>query len=424
MENTWCPPLSPDVSYDKDALLAAAFAPGNENEVFALSRDGNLLRWGKGNSRLESVQQIFSTSPIESGSDTVPRPGTAIFSTDARWLFVLVPTRISFDGESDELRVWHFSTETKSYKPAGPARDLSFMSDSRSVLTWNERAQHVLLVNTKQGVQSGFHVFGVTPEGVAELKDIPEELKRQEVVAAGASPDGQWLAIAAKGEVALLNAANYQPKDRFDTQGLSPIAVNFGPGKDELTLLSWTGSRLLNMNSREVTRIYPHTPRDQLMLIRKVLGPGTPDQRLLATALYGRVEIARAIDVARDNKGAFAEPIVVRGATAVPQFSRSGRRILTLSGSGMNVLDTLRVSDVSMVNDTRRTPVANFKPTPGPIWLADLAAAMSALDAANDGSLLTLEQVRENRETNEKRKAAGPYDIVWKRFFPDEPGAH
>jgi hypothetical protein len=49
-----------------------------------------------------------------------------------------------------------------------------------------------------------------------------------------------------------------------------------------------------------------------------------------------------------------------------------------------------------------------------------LAAAVSAFDAANDGSLLTLEQVRENREKNEKGKAAGPYDIVWQRFFPEE----
>ena len=73
-----------------------------------------------------------------------------------------------------------------------------------------------------------------------------------------------------------------------------------------------------------------------------------------------------------------------------------------------------------MLNDSHPTPIANFKNTPGPIWLADLAAAVSALDAANDGSLLTLEQVRENRKKNEKRKAAGPYDIVWQRFFPEE----
>jgi len=98
------------------------------------------------------------------------------------------------------------------------------------------------------------------------------------------------------------------------------------------------------------------------------------------------VEVARTERVDARGDPIPAEPIVLRGTAAVPQFSRNGTRLLTLSG-GQNALDTLRVSDVSMLNDLRPAPVANFKNTP-PIWLADLAAAVSALDAANDGSLL------------------------------------
>jgi hypothetical protein len=54
---------------------------------------------------------------------------------------------------------------------------------------------------------------------------------------------------------------------------------------------------------------------------------------------------------------------------------------------------------------------------PAPQWLADMAAAVSALDTTGDGALLTLETVRTRYPQS---KAGDPYEAVWNRFFPDE----
>ena len=46
LQHVWCPPAAPDVRYQKDALLAATFAPGgSNNEIFAVAGDGQLLFW-------------------------------------------------------------------------------------------------------------------------------------------------------------------------------------------------------------------------------------------------------------------------------------------------------------------------------------------------------------------------------------------
>jgi hypothetical protein len=175
--------------------------------------------------------------------------------------------------------------------------------------------------------------------------------------------------------------------------------------------------RTLKTTNGDVKLFQPHNFRDKL--VRRVVSSGPPAQRLVATALYGRVEVACADTVDASGEPIPAEPIVLRGTTAIPQFNRNGTLLLTLSG-GQNALDTLRISDISMLSPSRLMRVPNFKSTP-PIWLADLAAAASAHDAANDGSLLTLKQVRKKYQ---KQKAAGPYDVVWKRFCSGDRTAH
>ena len=67
----------------------------------------------------------------------------------------------------------------------------------------------------------------------------------------------------------------------------------------------------------------------------------------------------------------------------------------------------------------RRPAPEKFEEKPAPPWLADIASAVSALDTTGDGALLTLETVRKRYP---KSKAGDPYEAVWKRFFPDEPG--
>jgi len=411
------------VSYDKDALLAAAFAPGKEDEVFVVSGDGELLRWKKGQKEppLESVQHLFHKPATD--ANTPLRDGVALFSSDAQWLFMLMPAAVpaSADRDTGEIQLWVWSSQNGIYQQVGSDIDLPLMLSSRTTLTWNERARHVIAINATR-LRTECHVFQIALDGASELQQFSDKLTGKKVVAAGASPDGGLLAIGTMtGSLALVSPDNYQAiedtaerRATFQTQeGFQPIGINFGRAEDELTLSSWTGTRTLNRKSGELRPFKPPTFRDR-GVIRCVVNSDTPTQRLVATALYGRVEVARTAKV-----DAPAEPIVLRGAAAVPQFSRSGTRLLTLSG-GQNALDTLRVSDVSMLKDSRSIHVENFK-SPPPIWLADLAAAVSALDAASDGSLLTLKRVRKKHE---KQKAAGPYDMVWKRFFPDEHAGH
>jgi hypothetical protein len=440
MKNTWCPPLSPDVSYGEDALLAAAFAPGSENEVFVVSGDGELLRWKKGQKRpkFESLQHLFdkpANDPNKASADEV-----ALFSVDAQWLFVLMPTAVANEdaghpsaepttqgltpSDSAKIRLWVWSPQSGTYQKAGSdvGLPLSPSPSSRTTLTWNERAQHLIAINVRYSdrLQAACHVFRVARDGASKLQEISAQLTHSSVVAAGASPDALALGFV-DGSVALVSPDNYQAigngADSGATfqlrDGFRPTSITFGPAERELTLSSWNGMRTLKTTNGDV-RLF-HAPNFRDKLIRRVVSSGPSTQRLVATALYGRVEVARTTRVDARGEPIPAEPIVLRGTTAVPQFSRNGTRLLTLSG-GQNALDILRVSDVSMLNDSRPPPVANFKGTP-PIWLADLAAAVSALDAANDGSLLTLKQVRKKHQ---KQKGAGPYDIVWRRFFPEE----
>ena len=93
------------------------------------------------------------------------------------------------------------------------------------------------------------------------------------------------------------------------------------------------------------------------------------------------------------------------------------QRLLILSGGTWNVFDSMRLIDVSPLYRTRDDAPEKFEVKPAPPWLADIASAVSALDTSRDGSLLTLETVRDRYPES---KAGDAYESVWKRFFPDE----
>ena len=79
--------------------------------------------------------------------------------------------------------------------------------------------------------------------------------------------------------------------------------------------------------------------------------------------------------------------------------------------------DTMRLIDVSPLYRPKEVAPETFEKKPAPPWLADIASAVSALDAGGDGSLVTLETVRERYP---KSKAGDAYESIWKRFFPEE----
>jgi hypothetical protein len=77
----------------------------------------------------------------------------------------------------------------------------------------------------------------------------------------------------------------------------------------------------------------------------------------------------------------------------------------------------MRLIDVSPLYRTQERAPEIIEEKAAPPWLADIAAAVSALDTTGDGALLTLEMVRTRYPQS---KAGDPYEGVWNRFFPNE----
>jgi hypothetical protein len=114
-----------------------------------------------------------------------------------------------------------------------------------------------------------------------------------------------------------------------------------------------------------------------------------------------------------------AEPAIFRGSIGTAQFSSDGRRLLILSGGIWNVFDRMRLIDVPSYRKQEESP-ETLKEKPAPPWLADIAAAVSAVDTTGGGALLTLETVRTRYPQS---KAGDPYEAVWNCFSPDESAA-
>ena len=96
------------------------------------------------------------------------------------------------------------------------------------------------------------------------------------------------------------------------SEGFLPDGIAFGPGNDEITLTSWNSVRILNIRDGKVTPIPPPTFRDQSQSMRVVVGPGDFATRLVATSLYGRVNVAKSCAQARAGR-----------ARGLPRFNRN-----------------------------------------------------------------------------------------------------
>jgi hypothetical protein len=259
--------------------------------------------------------------------------------------------------------------------------------------------------------------FAARLTGARQAESIPGYENRNGIAAVSVDSAGPALRkvsfIDADDPQILQNAMHGQDSIRL-SEGFQPNGVAFGPGNNQLTLTSFGGIRILDLLNGNVTPIPPPTFRDQFMRI--VVGPGDFATRLVAKSLYGRVEVAQGARMKEP-----AEPALFAGSIGIAQFSSDGQRLLILSGGIWNVFDRMRLIDVSSLYRTLKPAPENFEKKPAPPWLADIASAVSALDAGGDGSLLTLETVRQKYPA---RKVGDPYETVWKRFFPDDPGTY
>jgi len=448
LQNVWCSPAAPAVIYQKDALLAATFVPGgSNNEIFAVGGDGQLLFWNGGRS-LSPTQSLFE-KPKPANSQQIVQPGLASFSPDGRWLLIIPPTLASAaDGDSAlqgapsqgapsprasaghepcKIQIWRWSMQNQTYEPTDDL-EIQRLRNSRFNFAWSNESDRLVLVNARGTNEAECAFFQV--EGTfRELVDRSRRLNDMKVVALAFAKYHSGMAAvsldpdpkaSARRRVSLFSFSDdylqlipIKEKDSILLpDGFLANGIAFGPGNDEITLTSWNSVRILNIVDGKVTAppVRPPTFRDQSM--RLVVGPGVLATRLVATTLYGRVEVANGARM-QDP----AEPAVFRGSIGVAQFSSDGKRLLILSGGTWSALDSMRLIDVSPLYRKEESPPIKFQQKPAPQWLADLAGAVSALDNTGDGSLTTLEDVRSKYPES---KSGDVYESVWKRFFPDE----
>ena len=443
LQRVWCPPAASEVRYRRDTLLAAAFAPGgSNNEVFAATGDGQLLFW---NGRdLLPVRSLFEKpKPKE---NEVVQPGFASFSPNGQWLFIIAPTlasavtaeaaaqgplqQIAAGGvnagsgrEVCKLQVWRWSLEKSAYESAGEDLEFQRLRGSRVVnFIWSPESDRAVLINTRLN-EADCVFFEVKGSTFEKLVDQSNKFNSMKVVALAfaayrtgiaavyvdpAAPALRRVSFVSADDLEIIPGAMGGQDSIRLSEGFQPNGIAFGPGNDQLTLTSWSGIRTLNLPNGNVAPVPPPTFRDQFMRI--VVGPGDFARRLVAKSLYGRVEVAKGAQMQEP-----AEPAVFRGSIGVAQFSSDGQRMLILSGGIWNVFDSMRLIDVSPLYRTQRLAPENFEDKPAPQWLADTASAVSALDTSGDGSLLTLETVRQRYPES---KAGDAYQAVWKRFFP------
>lgn len=441
LQGVWCPPAKSDVRYEEDALLAATFAPQrNNNKIFAAAGNGQLLRVVWKDRALKPVGSIFEKPEID--DQHLVQPGFASFSPDGQWLLVVPPIRISATNveaaaqgppqpragvassegsgqQTCKLQILRWMPQNDTYKSAEPDLDIqAFPRGLITSFTWSADSDQVVLIGRQSGGSDPeCRFFQVKENNVQEVPDRSAKLTEMKIVAIAFSPDrGRIAAVSSKREVTLIPADFQAIPDALKPlpEGFQPYAIVFGPGDDELTLASWGSIRILNIGdgNPRVPMKGQRTFRDQFM--RVAVGPDESGTRLVATSLYGRVHVAKSSRIEEP-----AEPVPFRGSMGVPQFSPDGQRLLILSGGLWNVYDTIRLIDVSALYRPQEAAPEQFQPQPAPRWLADIAGAASALDPGGDGSLLTLKTVRKRYP---KSKAGNPYESVWKRFFPNDPG--
>lgn len=445
LQHVWCPPAAPAVIYQKDALLAATFVPGgSNNEIFAVGGDGQLLYWNGDRSLLPRGSLFEKPKPVN--PQQIVQPGFASFSPDGRWLLIIRPTPASAaEGESAvqgaptqgpppapvgaghepcKIEIWRWSMQNRTYESTGEELEIQRLRGSRINFAWSNESDRLVIINAR-GTNEGECAFFQVEGTFRELVDRSRRLTEMKIVAlAFATYHSGMAAVSvdseapARRKISLFSFSEeyFQPisingKDSIRlSEGFLPNGVAFGPGNDEISLTSWNSLRILNLRDGKITPIPPPTFRDQFM--RLVVGPGAYATRLVATSLYGRVHVAKGA-----NREEPAEPVLFRGAVGIPLFSLDGQRLLILSGAMFNVFDSVRLIDVSPLYRRREAAPEKLEEKPAPPWLAELAAAVSASDPSQDGSLTTLEDVRKKYPES---KAGGAYELVWKRFFPDE----
>jgi hypothetical protein len=104
-----------------------------------------------------------------------------------------------------------------------------------------------------------------------------------------------------------------------------------------------------------------------------------------------------------------SEPICFQGTVATAQFSGDGKKVMTLSGGNLNVLDSIRIWSAPLSDPPPDTDKYQFTGENPPSWLADLAGLVSGLEDCD--AMFRLSEYT-------AKKVQDEYEKIWQRFEP------
>jgi WD40 repeat protein len=449
-ERGWARPITPVLRYAGETtstLLSAGFAPGSPTtKIFAVADDGTLVAWSAEGWSEPNTTSLLTSEAAPRNLSNRPNLGAGCsFSDDGEFLLVVInpppdkPTERRDTSQAPrppkppkaELLKWNGETYVSF------ARDVSVPDGRLPFRTVAWSPDHAMFTIT--GASPRYNQFETLAYEIEEVTcmriDPPFRTasvdSNPQIVAVAFSPNGQSVATATVDNVVQWwDRSRENGKTKLLLRTETPLEMNgristlvFGPGIDEVSVSGWN-QPLKILNANGVLRTV-ETPSSKDQFMRYTFSLEREGKRLAAATLYGRICIALASQV--EDSRRLSEPLSVAGMVGQPRFSSDGEKLLVLSGGMWNNMDSAQVWDISRFWHSAPDGYAgNATPAvaqlPSPIWLADLAEAVSG--GGRQDSDYAAKQFPTFKDYIGKAppvKLTEPYRSVWQRFFTPFP---
>jgi WD40 repeat protein len=405
MEKNWCPPLSQVLRYPGSPIICAGFSPNNR-EIVAVAQDGNLVRWSKDDYRqLPSVPLL----PNRMKSEVKVLFGSAAFGQDGERILVSL-----FPPNRENARIYEWSEMDNSYHLTAAA--IGFKDTIRS-LAWSHDGS-LLFICPMRFDQTVCRVFRFERGNFQEKAPIPN------ATAVDLSPDDRWVAIAEQGGVVhLWDAHSLQPvppspemTTTFEPPEPNPdtryFSIDFSPDGKELAATALREpARVWNVRDGTARLLKPKSSADQILRI--TFSETNASAGRIAAGMNGMVGIW---DTAQPQEMR-TEPMCVPDPIIYPSFSADGQSVVTLSGAFWMTMDSVRVWDLSLPSAPPTASDLHLTGKNPPIWLTDLADAVTGLRVASEEDETPPPVLANLRKKYASSSVPREYVGLWNRFL-------
>lgn len=409
VNNNWCPPLSPALQYPNARLLCATFGP--QNDIIAIAEDGNLVRWDAETFAPKESIPLAPDKPVVENRVV----SSAAVSDDGKQILLTFPA-----ATRENARVLAWSAPDRTYLAKGAPVDFR---DSVRSASWSLDG-NLLCVFPTRSEQQPSRVFAFNGTSYLEKGTIPS------ATAGAISPDGRWIAtVALGGAVQILDAQTLQPAPETAELKTSLLSEELtAETKFSFLRFSANGQELGATGVRERARLWdlrtgksrelrPKSAQDQIMRLDFAEG-GRKEQRV-AAGIHGMVGIW---DTSKLDQ-LLAQPICVTEAVVHPNFNSDGTKLLTTSGLYWTTMNTVRVWDTSFRKPVTDDGRARFDGKAAPLWLSELAEAITGVRVTTDEDDLPPPSLAEVRQKYAGSSFPEQYQIIWNRFLRGEQDA-